>query len=250
MRITKLGHCCLLIEVTPSILGKSPLPKGALHSDAGGLLQPPKAAPFVKGDRENKPVRIMTDPGAWSTRQNEVKGVDVVLITHEHADHYHLESLRAVLANNPEARIVTNRGVGKLLDAAQIPYELLEHGDAKEFGGVRVEGHGEKHAVIYQDFGQVVNTGYFIANRFFYPGDSFYNPREPVEILALPVCGPWLKISEAIDYAKLLKPKVCFPVHDGMLKIIGPFHGVPQAVLREDGIAFTTLELGIPADFN
>jgi len=60
----------------------------------------------------------------------------------------------------------------------------------------------------------------------------------------------WKSRSEAIEYAKALKPKVAFPVHDGMLKIIGPFHGVPQAVLKEAGITFTTLELGIPVGFN
>ena len=191
----------------------------------------------------------MTDPGAWSTRQNEEKGIDYIFITHEHQDHFHIESLKKVLANNPKAKVITNKGVGKLLDVEHIPYELLEHGEAGEFGGVRVEGHGEKHAVIYKEFGQVQNTGYFFADRLFYPGDAFYlpaapsaaqacNPAKPVEILALPVCGPWMKISDAIDYAKTLKPKIAFPVHDGMLKILGPFHGVPQAVLSEAGIDF------------
>lgn len=222
MRITKLGHCCLLIE-------------------EGG-------------------VKILTDPGAWSTRQNEVKEVDVTLITHEHQDHFHIESLRAVLANNPKARVITNRGVGALLDKEGIAYELLEDKQSKTISGILLEGFGEKHAVIYKEFGQVQNTGYFIANRFFYPGDAFFvptcaadgaagRPQKPVEILALPVCGPWMKISEAIDYAKALKPKVAFPVHDGMLKIIGPFHGVPQAVLSEVGIEFRPATEGTILEF-
>ncbi|KKU76691.1 MAG: hypothetical protein UY03_C0028G0012 [Parcubacteria group bacterium GW2011_GWA2_47_64] len=162
MNITKLGHCCMVIE------------------EAG--------------------VRIMTDPGAYSTLQDEARNIDYIFITHEHQDHFHLESLKVVLKNNPKAKIVTNRGVGKL--------------------------------------GQVQNTGYFIANRFFYPGDAFYNPGKPVEILALPVAGPWLKISEVIDYAKLLKPKICFPVHDGMLKYLGPTRGVTTKYLSESGIEF------------
>ncbi len=200
MKLTKLGHCCLIVEM-------------------GG-------------------VRIMTDPGAYSTLQNEAKNIDCIFITHEHLDHFHIESLKVVLKNNPNAKIVTNRGVGKLLDEQQMPHEILEHGDAKKFGGVHVEGHGKKHATIYQDFGQVQNTGYFFANRFFYPGDAFYNPGKPVEILALPVAGPWMKISEAIDYAKLLKPKVCFPVHDGMLKFTGPTRFAPQKFLPPAGIEF------------
>jgi L-ascorbate metabolism protein UlaG (beta-lactamase superfamily) len=211
MRITKLGHCCLIIE------------------ESG--------------------VRIMTDPGAWTTRQNEEKGVDYIFVTHEHQDHFHIDSLRAVLANNPKAKVVTNRGVGKLLDAEGIPYQLLEHGGAGDFGGVRVGGYGEKHATIYQDFGQVQNTGYFFANRFFYPGDAFFNPSKPVEILALPVSGPWMKMSEAIEYAKTLKPKVCFPVHDGFLKFGGPFHLMPQKLLPPAGIAFEILADGETKEF-
>ena len=191
----------------------------------------------------------MTDPGAWSTRQNEERSIDYVFITHKHQDHFHVESLKKVLANNPQAKVVTNQAVGKLLDAEKISYELLEHGEAGEFSGVHVEGHGEKHATIYQEFGQVQNTGYFFADRLFYPGDAFYNPNKPVEILALPVCGPWLKISDAIDYAKALKPKIAFPVHDGMLKILGPFHSVPQAALAEADIHFEPMTEGDSRDF-
>lgn len=195
-------------------------------------------------------MRILTDPGAWSTRQNDVQGVDVILITHEHQDHFHVESLKIVLKNNPNAKIITNRGVGALLQKEGIAYELLEDTQSKTISGILLEGFGEKHAVIYKELGQVQNTGYFIAHRFFYPGDAFYNPQKPVEILALPVCGPWMKISDAVDYAKALKPRIALPVHDGMLKITGPFHGVPHAVLNEYGITFTTLEIGVPTDFH
>ena len=186
----------------------------------------------------------MTDPGAWSVLQNEEKNIDYVFITHEHQDHFHLESLKTVLKNNPQAKVVTNAAVGKLLDAEKISYELLEHGAEKEFGGVHVEGYGERHAVIYQDFGQVQNTGYFFQKRFFYPGDAFFNPSKPVEILALPVAGPWMKISDAVEYAKLLKPKTCFPVHDGMLKYLGSTRSVTQKYLAAAGIEFVDISEG------
>ena len=211
MKITKLGHCCLVIE------------------EAG--------------------LRIMTDPGSYSTMQNEAKNIDYVFITHEHQDHFHLESLKIVLKNNPKVRIVTNKGVGKLLDAENIPYQLLEHGGVGEFGGVHVEGCGERHAVIYGEYGQVENTGYFFAKRFFYPGDAFFNPKRPVEILALPVSAPWMRVSEALDYAKLLKPKSAFPVHDGMLKFGGPNHSLPEKFLPPEGIAFAVIQNGETKEF-
>jgi len=211
MKITKLGHCCLVIE------------------DRG--------------------IKTLTDPGSWTTAQNEVRDIDVVLITHEHADHLHVDSVKTILKNNPAAKVFTNRGVGKILEKERTPFELLEHSQSKTVGDVLIEGHGELHAPIYPTVPQVINTGYFISGRLFYPGDALYNPGKSVEILALPVAGPWVKISEAIDYAKTVKPKIAFPVHDGMLKIIGPYHRVPQDTLSAAGIGFTVLPEGQETEF-
>jgi len=130
-----------------------------------------------------------------------------------------------------------------------MPYSLLEHGDAQDFAGVLVEGHGEKHATIYKDFGQVQNTGYFFANRLFYHGDAFYNPGKPVEILALPIVGPWMKISEAVEYALLLKPKIAFPVHDGMFKFNQATRRVSQTFLPPAGIEFRDANEGAILSF-
>lgn len=191
----------------------------------------------------------MTDPGEYSTLQNEAKDIQYIFITHEHKDHLHIESLKTVLKNNPKVKVVTNRAVGKLLEVETIPYELLEHGEVRDFSGISVEGHGEKHAVVYEQFGQVQNTGFFFANRFFYPADAFYNPGKPVEILALPVAGPWAKISDAIDYAKEIRPKVCFPVHDGGLKSSGMAHFVPSKALPSLGIEFVAIPEGGTQEF-
>ena len=61
-------------------------------------------------------MKILTDPGTYSTQQNEVKNIDVVLITHEHQDHFHIDSLKALLKNNPQVKIITNKSVGALLE--------------------------------------------------------------------------------------------------------------------------------------
>ena len=50
-----------------------------------------------------------------------------------------------------------------------------------------------------------VITGYMI-NNLCYPGDAFTNPNMPIDILALPVAGPWMRIKDAINYALTLKP--------------------------------------------
>ena len=191
----------------------------------------------------------MTDPGAFSTLQSEEKNISAILITHEHQDHIDLPALRTVLDRNPHTRILTNRGVGAILTHEGIAHELLEHGQKADIDGVSIEGYGERHAVLYPTIPQVTNTGYSIAGRFFYPGDALFIPEERVEMLALPVGGPWLKLSEAIDYAKAVAPKTSFPVHDGMFKTPGIWHRMPSQLLSTEGIGFTSLDAGGTIEF-
>ncbi|OGI60303.1 hypothetical protein A2641_01095 [Candidatus Nomurabacteria bacterium RIFCSPHIGHO2_01_FULL_37_25] len=205
MKITKFGHCCLLVE-------------------------------------ENG-VRILTDPGIYSTQQNEIKNIDIVLITHEHSDHFHIDSIKEILKNNPQIKIITNKSVGVFLEKENIAFSILEDGENYDANGVLVEGFGKDHALMHTSIPPIQNTGYFIANKFLYPGDSFTNPGKQVEILALPVVAPWMKLLEGIDYALLLKPKICFPVHKAILKQPGSTHLIPPKVLEPKGIRFVVLEI-------
>lgn len=186
----------------------------------------------------------MTDPGAWTTEQNSVTGIDIILITHEHADHFHVESIKIVLQNNPQAIIVSNSRIAALLGEQHIPCVILEDTQQKMFGDLDVAGFGTEHANIYPTMPNVMNTGFLISSRFFYPGDSFTNPGVPVEILAMPMIGPWMKLAEAIDWAKAIKPNVCIPVHDGMLNPRPWIYGLPSKLFPGWGITFDALEPG------
>ena len=203
MNITKFGHCCLLIEV--------------------------------------KGLRILTDPGDYSTQQQTASGIDIVLITHEHRDHLHIDSVKAILKNNPSVRIVTNSAVKAILDKEGIKSEVLEDGQTVMIKDVMIEGAGTVHAEIYRDYPRVQNTGYFIDEELFYPGDALYNPKKPVNILALPVAGPWLKISESLDYLVEVHPHVCFPVHDGILARPSMMQRITEMVCQKNSIQFMSL---------
>jgi len=211
MKIKKLIHCCLLIE--------------------------------------EKGLRILTDPGTYLEEPENINKIDLIIITHEHQDHLHIGSLKAVIKNNPKAKIFTNKAVGKLLDAEKINYELLENNQKKVIKGVSIEAFGHDHAHMYKIV-PCMNTGYFIADKLFYPGDSFHKPPKSVDILALPVAGPWLKISESIDYALDVSPKIAFPVHEGMLKKPGSAHRLPPTILEPKGIKFVIIEEGKEIDFS
>ncbi len=205
MTITKYGQCCLLIEINN--------------------------------------VRILTDPGRFSTAQNDLTDLDLILITHEHADHLHTESLETIMAKNPKVEIVTNSGVGKILTELNIPHTICEGSTAINRSNLSIEAFDGKHVEIFEEFGQVQNTGYFIGEELFYPGDAYTNPRKEVPILALPVSGPWCSSADAIKYAVEVNPQKAFPVHDYLLNEEGTelTHTIFEAALKGQGVEFVRL---------
>ncbi len=194
MKITKLGHCCLVIE-------------------EGGI-------------------KILTDPGSFTNAQDVMTDIDIVLVTHEHQDHFHTDSMKALVRNNPSVTVVTNTAVASLMQKEDIatPVAIVGDGESAEVKGVKIEGFGKDHAPVYQTMGLVENTGYMVAGKFYFPGDNFYNPGRPIDILALPVAGPWMKLSDAINFAKEVKARVAIGVHDGM--ITPNFRGLAGIVLK------------------
>ncbi|MEI8061935.1 MAG: MBL fold metallo-hydrolase [bacterium] len=212
MKITKLGHCCLLLEF--------------------------------------KGVRILTDPGIYTAEEHsKLKKIDYIFITHEHADHYHLDSIRVVMDHNPDVLIYTNESVSAILTREGIYHHLIKDGGEVliDDGKISIKGVGHKHAIMHKSIPASDNTGFLFDESFFLPGDALTDPKQPIDILALPVAGPWLKISEAIDYAIQLKPRVCFPIHDTLR--VGSTHNVPKMVLPANGIEFVPMEEGDKHEF-
>lgn len=205
MKIKKLGHCCLVIE-------------------------------------ENG-VKVMTDPGSFSSGMDAEEGIAVIVITHEHGDHLHVPAVKSVLEKNPSAVVVGNSAVAALLSQEGIACTVVEGSAQETVAGVFLHACDGKHEEIFEDIGQVQNTGYFIGARLFYPGDSFTVPERTVDVLALPVAGPWCKLPDAIRYAIAVRPHKAFPVHDAVLKpeLISLAHRVPGIALPQHGIEFVPL---------
>lgn len=177
MKITKYGHACVLVE------------------ESGA--------------------RILIDPGSFNETP-QVEELDAILVTHEHQDHCSVEQIQELLAKSPEAKVITHEAVGKVLAEAGVPHTLIEDGETISVKGVEVMSTGKEHAIIYEGLPRHRNTGFLIANKFYFPGDSFHVPGVPVEVLALPIGGPWMKPSEALYFAKVVKPTYAIPVHDAL----------------------------------
>ena len=151
-----------------------------------------------------------------------VDGATAVLVTHEHADHLHVDHLRAT-----DAPVFTIEAVrAQIAEADRAVAErvtLVSPGEQVDVG-LPVTVVGELHAVIHEDLPRVHNSGYVVdvgSPRVYHPGDSFTPPGGPVDVLFLPVHAPWSKISEVIDFGRSVGAPRAVAVHDGLLNDTG-----------------------------
>lgn len=175
-RITKFGHACVRIEY------------------AGVVL--------------------VLDPGGW-TQPEAMTGADAILITHEHPDHYFPEHLRAAGAPIHTIGAVAARIQEDAPDVAEL-VDVVTPGQTLDLG-MPVEVVGELHAVIHPELPRFHNSGYLVQageTAIYHPGDSLTAPPRPVEVLCVPVSAPWLKASEAVDFAREVAAPRNLAIHD------------------------------------
>jgi L-ascorbate metabolism protein UlaG (beta-lactamase superfamily) len=184
MRITKFGHACVRIE----------------HDEAVLVL----------------------DPGVFSEPE-ALDGATGVLITHEHPDHVSPDLLRG-----SDVPIWTIGAVARALreQAPEVAerVSVVRPGEHLEVSGLPVEVVGEKHAVIHPDYDRFDNSGFVVTGgdqSVYHPGDALTPPGRAVDVLLAPISGPWLKLSEAVDFVREVGAPRSLGIHDKVYSDIG-----------------------------
>jgi L-ascorbate metabolism protein UlaG (beta-lactamase superfamily) len=193
MRITKFGHSCIRLE----------------HDGTVVVLDP----------------GMFTDPEA-------LDGADAVVITHEHPDHYLPDHL-----SRTDAPVFTIDAVAARIreDSPDVAERLTVVTPGQEFDpGIPAVSVGELHAVIHPDLPRFFNSGYLFTlgdTTVFHPGDALTVPEQQVDVLCVPVCAPWMRAAEGVDFARAVGAPRNVAIHDRIyseagLRIVDGHYGL------------------------
>ena len=161
---------------------------------------------------ENEGHKIVIDPGMQfldTHRIEELKGVEAVLYTHQHSDHYEPKIAEALLAEG--VKIFANEATAELIGAEKV--SVVHDGDTFSTGGFGVVARELPHCLLPDGSQGPQNTGYAIEGVLFHPGDGKDLDDLQVDNLALPITGPDISILDAINFAKQVGAKVAIPIH-------------------------------------
>ncbi len=193
MRITKFGHACIRLEYDGTV--------------------------------------VVVDPGMF-TDPEAVDGADAVLITHEHPDHYLPDHL-----GRTDAPVFTIDAVAARIrdDAPDVAERVTVVEPGQVFDpGIPAVAVGELHAVIHPDLPRFHNSGYLFTlgdTTVFHPGDALTVPEQAVDVLCVPVCAPWMRAAEGIDFARAVGAPRNLAIHDRIyseagLRIVDGHYGL------------------------
>ncbi len=154
---------------------------------------------------------------------------DLVLVTHEHFDHWSMDDLRKVVT--PNTTIITisaNAQDAHKLRAKQVI--IVRPGESKEVEGVAVQAVPAYNLTKFREPGRVFHpkedgkVGYIVTLggvRFYHAGDTDSIPEMKefrTDVALLPVSGTYVcTADEAVEAANRIKPALAIPMHFGAI---------------------------------
>lgn len=189
MRLTSFGHSCLLVEVAD--------------------------------------LRLLLDPGSFSSGFEQLRDLDAVLVTHQHPDHCDPDRFAPLVEANPGARVLLEAQTADQLRDGGLrrDVETLTSGTdvtlESRGSALTVSPVGQRHAIIHADIPRIDNTGVVLRAdgepSFFHPGDALDAEPGDVDLLGVPLNAPWCAMKETIEFVRRIGAPRFVPIHDGLL---------------------------------
>ena len=181
MRITHLGHACVLLE-----------------SDGGG--------------------RLLIDPGTYSSGFEGLTALSAIAVTHQHPDHVDPVRLEDLVDANPDAQLLLETETAAAVEDPRVTD--VHAGQELTVADLNVRAVGGRHAVNHDQVPTIGNVGYIVeadGSRFFHPGDSYDEAPSDIDVLGLPLNAPWCRMAETLGFLHAVSPRVVVPIHTGLL---------------------------------
>jgi L-ascorbate metabolism protein UlaG (beta-lactamase superfamily) len=165
---------------------------------------------------------IHVDPYGRLADYSTLPKADIILITHEHGDHFDLKVIE-MLRTEKTSLVLTKNCTKDILRSI-----VLKNGDIQTVQGLKIEAVPAYNIVHKRDNGepfhpQGVGNGYIITfgdKRVYVAGDTENIPEMEelgeIDIAFLPMNLPYTMTPEMVaDAARMIKPQILYPYHYG-----------------------------------
>lgn len=174
---------------------------------------------------EKEDMKILIDPGYFvfgdeGLKPQDFDGTNIILITHEHEDHFDLENIKEIIRQNDSLTISTKEVIGQI--KATMPSAktlVLENQHRTEINedDWTIFAYKSKHGPLPTGKTPPDVIGFLISDgesSFYHPGDTtFLNHDVPsVSGIAVPICGE-----------VVMNPKEAIDELDKFIKEVDPF---------------------------
>lgn len=185
------------------------------------------------------PGKYNFEPGRYSYEDFGQLGVDILILTHRHADHFDLDAVTAIYrASSP--KVFTVGEIAKQLADEGIEAQVLSPGQKVSEGPFAITAVETDHVVTGE---KVDAIGVVIEARgrsVYHTSDTMYLEEKPTaDVVFVPINnrGVSMSIQEAAKFVRDIKPRLAVPVHYHSPK---DRHIDPQDFVRE--LAGTCIE--------
>ena len=165
---------------------------------------------------------IHIDPFGMLADYSKLPGADIILVTHDHFDHFDMKALK-ILSTEKTAVVLTKTCASRFKGGL-----IMNNGDMKTIQGIKIEAVPAYNIVHMRSPGRPfhpkgIGNGYVITiggKRLYVAGDTENTPEmkglKNIDIAFLPMNLPYTMTPEMVaDAAKAFLPKVLYPYHCG-----------------------------------